>query len=86
MKSLVLTGLAHETDFSNGEVEQYLLVFNRGELRIPVREEVARLILQYLFGSEDPDAEEAAPAPMVPPAAQGSQSEVTDDDDGVDQV
>jgi hypothetical protein len=88
MKALVLTGLANETDFNDGEVVQYLLVFNKGELRVPVDEDSARLVLHYMFGeqAEQEDSEDEH-APPVPPAARKEpESEVTEDDDGVDQV
>jgi hypothetical protein len=80
MKKLVLTGLANETDFTNGEAIQYLLVFNKGELRVPVDEQSAKLVIQFMFSDEEIEPKESEP--KVPE----DQNEFTDDEGGVDQV
>ena len=49
-QSLVVTGVAHETDFSTGQ-QQYLLVLNRGTLRLPISaEDAEHVIRHYLAG------------------------------------
>lgn len=90
-KPLVLTGLAEETDFTadppSGSV--YYLVFNKGELRLPVAVECAAAALQFLSGQPTPrtvaplppqkksSAEAPAanniPAPMFLPGDDGSE-------------
>ena len=47
MKRLVLTGLAHEMNIEDPGDVMYLLVFNGGELRIPVLAESAKEVLRY---------------------------------------
>lgn len=91
MKKLVLTALATEHDLSDG-AEQYLLVFNKGELRVPVSEEAAQVVIQALFGgaqvpSEVPEVEEqVVPFSQNGPVMGKVGSTYSDDGDGVDQV
>lgn len=49
MTQLILTGLAQETDFENPEQSTFFLVFNGGELRVPVSEEAAQVVVQHRF-------------------------------------
>lgn len=66
MKQLILTGLSSEHRFGSNDI-QYQLVFNDGEVRVPVSEEAANAIsLKMYEGSSTP---------------QESEEEVEDNDD-----
>lgn len=93
MKKLVLTGLATEHDFSKGGEEQYYLVFNGGEVRIPVPQETAEAVIRELYGSPETTAavkpvDERGYTDEAPQREQIVMAKVgnTFDDDGVDQV
>lgn len=45
MKKMILTGLATEQSFDNGGEARYFLVFNNGELRVPITEEAAEIVV-----------------------------------------
>lgn len=51
MKQLILTGLATEHNFG-GEGEQYYLVFNKGDLRVPITESAAEIVIKEMYGKE----------------------------------
>jgi len=48
--TLVLTGIAEETDFVT-KATQFLLVFNHGLLRVPVDQDAISAILAIQFGA-----------------------------------
>lgn len=51
MKTLMLTGIANEVDFSDEEgVSSFFLVFNRGEFRLSVTEDTASYAMQAMAG------------------------------------
>ena len=86
MKTAVLTGIATEHHFT-GKAEnlgkaQFYLVFNEGELRIPVSQEAAEVVVKHyakeLAQEEPPQEEEADGEPQV-------QSYATDDEGGEDE-
>ena len=65
MKSLVLTGIAQETQLNNPDEAILLLVFNNGELRVPTDDYGLQAVLAYLgqVPTEEPpkEKEEAYP-------------------------
>lgn len=63
-KPLVLTGLAHETDFTQSTEGSFYLVFNRGELRIPVSTAGAELAMKH-FLTGVPSVPETDARPMT---------------------
>lgn len=97
MKRLMLTGLATEHSFTKGGAEQYFLVFNDGEVRIPVPQQTAEAVIQELYSGaeatpesmqeDEPDQLPAAPPPQqgIVMGTVGSTYSGTDED-GVDQV
>jgi len=50
-KMMVLTGIGSEQDFKTGE-SKFLLVFNDGELRVPVTETAAEIIIKTMFSNQ----------------------------------
>lgn len=62
MNQLILTGLAQETDFENPDQSTFFLVFNGGELRIPVSEEAAQIVVHHRFGQNGSNGH-AEPSP-----------------------
>ena len=83
MKQMVLTGMAHEQNFSG--ITKFFLVFNDGELRIPVPEESAQIVIEAMY---KPNGEKKA---EPPPSYDNSQyvvsnSEEVFDDDGIPQA
>lgn len=69
MKQLILTGLSSEHRFGSNDI-QYQLVFNDGEIRIPVSEEAANAVSLKMY------EESSAP--------QESEEEQEDSDDDSD--
>lgn len=63
MKQLILTGLAEETDLTNGETT-YLLVFNKGHIRVPATEQMVREIIAYTASDAEGIPAQAVPASM----------------------
>ena len=49
MKKMILTGLGQETDFEKNGEGEFLLVFNRGELRIPISEGAFKEIVRVRY-------------------------------------
>ena len=50
MKTMILTGLATEQSFASSG-PAYYLVFNDGELRVPVTEAAAEVVVQAMYAS-----------------------------------
>ena len=48
MKKMILTGLATEQRFGNPE-PQFYLVFNEGELRVPIASDAAEVVVQAMY-------------------------------------
>jgi hypothetical protein len=51
MKQMILTGMATEQRFGSPE-PQYYLVFNEGQLRVPVAAEAAEAVVQAMYGGQ----------------------------------
>jgi hypothetical protein len=98
MKKMVLTGLGSEQKFNSipeddgttrheklGSAEFYL-VFNEGELRVPVSEEAAHVVVQHMYGSGTQEHEEPQEAQDDSPALSPPDSDNGSDEDGVDQI
>jgi hypothetical protein len=82
-KSMVLTGIGSEQDFKTGGTK-FLLVFNDGELRVPVSETAAETVLQAMF--QDQSKTELAVTQYEEDVEESNSKAPSDDDDGVDQV
>lgn len=63
MRQIILTGLGEETDLQTGETK-YMLVFNRGALRLPATEEIVKQIISIAANDEA-----GMPAQVVPGSA-----------------
>ncbi len=93
MKELRVTGLAQETDFEgeDGEV-QYLLVLNKGQLRIPIDSDAAQSVLRFLYANGEAPAEKSRSNDGVESVGfvETEDDETggtnTTDEDGVDQI
>ncbi len=100
MKKMILTGIGSEQQFaSNGLVSgsEYYLVFNNGELRVPVNQEAIQGLIEYMYGQQSEgeeveEGEESEERDEVKTQSmpwgfrpQNGHGEVTDED-GVDQV
>ena len=57
MKKMILTALATEQSFADQGEAQYYLVFNHGELRIPVTEEAAKVVVAAMYGATSNEEE-----------------------------
>jgi hypothetical protein len=84
MKKMSLTGLGSEQKFghtTNGT--EFYLVFNDGELRVPISEEAAHVVVRCMYGSPDlvdsPTVVEESPTPS-------EESGGGSDEDGIDQI
>lgn len=94
MKKLVLTGLATEHDLAQPLRDaQYFLVFNNGELRVPVSEKAAEIVLQGMVTESDAQKEVTEePGDELPDDTSYATSLSTgpeipyDPDDGVNQI
>lgn len=73
MKTMVVTGLSNEQDFTSGKSE-FILILNR-EIRVPVSEELAAQIIQQMY-QDEPGTPEVSEIP----------SDSSDEDDGIDQI
>jgi hypothetical protein len=99
MKKMILTGLGSEQKFNSIHEDDgttrheklgsadYYLIFNDGELRVPVSEAAAHVVVQHMY-SEDQEPQEAAPPQedeesSSPPEGEG---EGGVDEAGVDQI
>lgn len=89
MKQLVLTGLATEQKFGKQEA-QYYLVFNDGDLRVPVSEEAAQIVVKEMY-QEVEEAEEPETGPVDSydngsDYVYRSETSSEDEDDGIAQI
>lgn len=91
---LMLTGISQETHFSPPSVILYL-IFNNGDLKIPVSEEQAELVMEQL----DPMMDEEEPEKSAPeatirhpsvrhliPVPEHDVTESEEEEDGVGQI
>lgn len=86
MKQMILTGLATEQSFSNKGEAQYYLVFNHGELRVPVTEEAAREVVSAMVQTNGHSVEEEPQESHETYYNNQEEAFADDDGDGVDQV
>jgi hypothetical protein len=79
MKQMILTGLATDQRFGKPDPD-FFLVFNNGELRVPVTQEAAEVVVQTMYGSNG--------APPPPTVVERDEDDLhTDpDDDGIPQA
>ncbi len=55
MKKMILTGAGSEQRFLSereSQGESYFLVFNDGELRIPVGADVLQMVIEHMYGAD----------------------------------
>ena len=104
MKKMVLTGLGSEQRFDAPKTEGetfspqdtvFYMVFNGGELRVPVSEEAAHIIVKFMYGeapqveSQEPmgvEEEESSTPSNGHRFASDEPSGMGTDEDGIDQV
>ena len=95
MKKMILTGLGSEQDFTSVKKleTKYYLVFNDGELRVPVSEEAAQVVVQAMYGGqeqageeEESEEEEQEAEPEHHHHSWGNGHGDVTDEDGIDQV
>jgi len=90
MRTLILTGIANEVSFTEGE-SSYFLVFNEGELRLPVEEGVAAYAVEVMMAEpqesekDDPHAGETVQAPSNGQSHEEGAEYYSADDDDYDQ-
>lgn len=77
MKQMILTGLATEHRFGSPD-PQFYLVFNEGELRVPVAAQAAEAVVQMMYGTNGVEHQ----AQQTP--SQDEDAFHTDADDGFD--
>lgn len=87
MKKLFLTALASEQNFASKAV-QYYLVFNNGELRVPVTEAAAEIVVKEMYGEqpEEQEQEVAQESNGHSYTEEPPRNDDNQDEDGVDQV
>ena len=51
MKQMILTAMATEQSFTSPEPRFYL-VFNDGELKVPVSQEAAEIVIKEMYGAD----------------------------------
>lgn len=63
MKTMILTGLGTEQKFESLikdrnplEDIEYFLIFNHGQVRVPVTKEAAEIVVKEMYGSTEEDA------------------------------
>lgn len=78
MKPMILTGLGSEQDFETGGTG-YFLIFNGGELRVPVSETAAETVVQELYRNSDTTQN-------VAEQTETQSNTTSDDDDGIGQI
>lgn len=90
MKQMILTGIGSEQSFQKkGSVTSYFLVFNDGELRVPVSEEAAEVVIKEMYGKEEPQEEAQVDQDDHVNGSDytyRSQTSDEDEDDGVGQI
>lgn len=79
MKPMILTGLGSEQDFETGGTG-YFLIFNGGELRVPVSETAAETVVKEMYGNSDTTQS------VEQQETQSSSDVSNDDDDGIGQI
>jgi hypothetical protein len=86
-RSLEVTGLAQETDFSSdtGAV-QHLLVFNKGELRVAISDACARQVVEYMYGRTEPSDEQPTPTHERQEVLDEEDHEDDEEEEGVDSI
>lgn len=84
MKPMILTGLATEQSFDNLGAAQFYLIFNGGELRVPVSEEAAQVVAQAMVDKTPRPAPSNGHTQPVPPAMEDPDGML--DEDGIAQV
>lgn len=88
---LMLTGISQETHFHPPSVILYL-IFNNGDLKVPVSEEQAELVMEQMgpmLGEEEPEkaAPEASVRHLIPvPEHDVTESNEDEEEDGVGQI
>lgn len=83
MKSMVLTGLGSEQDFETGGTG-YFLIFNSGELRVPISEKAAETVIKEMYSGEAaPESEQEQPTQAEDNSSSNNDHEY---DDGVGQI
>lgn len=83
MKPMVLTALGSENNFATGGTS-YFLVFNDGDLRVPISEDAAEAVIAKMYSQQ---IETETPTEMTSTENHTlTPGGTTDDDDGVDQV
>lgn len=87
MKSMMVTGIGSEQDFKTGE-SKFLLVLNDGELRIPISEPAAEIIIKIMYQETAqtesvPQYEEELEKPV---SVSNTNESYGDEDDGVGQI
>jgi hypothetical protein len=89
---LILTGISQETHFSPPSLLTYL-VFNNGDLKVPVSEEQAELVMEQVgpmleqeeSPHQDPEPNRVSHLVPVPPP-EHDVTETEEEEDGVGQV
>jgi len=89
MKKMLLTGLGSEQRFGHTpNSTEYYLVFNDGELRVPVSEDAAHVVVKCMYGSsgleESRTVVEESPVSLEEDSDAGS--DTGSDEDGIDQI
>ena len=86
MRELKLTGVSNEQDLDTEETK-FLLVFNGGELRVPVSEEAVQVVLQHRYGEQQSGNGHHVEELPIQRQTTEPESELEEElDDGVDQV
>lgn len=81
-KELVITGVAQETDFSDPENTNTLLVINNGALRLPLNGDHLQKLLEHALGVAD----EKEPEEQVSSAAEKQEQDDDDENDDSDEA
>lgn len=82
MKPMVLTGLGSEQDFETGGTG-YFLIFNSGELRVPISEKAAEVVVKEMYGGESASVSAQEQQIQAEDNSSGNDNEY---DDGVGQI
>lgn len=85
MKQLILTGLATEQKFGLPSA-QFYLVFNDGELRVPVTEEAANVVVQEMYGNAPEPERTSEDTYEYPDPERNEDDDDSDSNDGVTQI
>lgn len=85
---MILTGLATEQTFDRPEA-QYYLVFNEGELRVPIAEAAARIVVVEMYGSSpamEEQSEESDSVETFDTNQDAPDDDSVTDEDGIESV